>query len=252
LEGRAFVAIAVGERTLAASGDASRAAEKCHVLRDTFSGKEICVFVEGWLAARVELAERWREGMEEALADLSTMGVSAEVLSGDPDAERGLAEIVHGPLGAEAAAEAGQRPALPGKARIVVRGGMTPQAKHARVGELVQAGRCVAFFGDGVNDAAAMSAAEVSVAMRGGTELARASAMAVFAGDDWRFIPHAIRIARATRRGIRANLWFASVYNIIGMALAAAGVLHPVAAALLMVGSSVLVSVRAMRSSGVD
>jgi cation transport ATPase len=97
-----------------------------------------------------------------------------------------------------------------------------------------------------------MSAAEVSVAMRGGSELARASAMAVFAGDDWRFLPQAIRVARATRRGIRANLVFASVYNIIGMALAAGGVLHPVAAALLMVGSSVLVSVRAMRSSGVE
>jgi len=129
---------------------------------------------------------------------------------------------------------------------------MTPQEKTARVEELVRAGRCVAFFGDGVNDAAAMSAAEVSVAMRGGSELARASAMAVFAGDDWRFLPQAIRVARATRRGIRANLWFASVYNILGMALAAAGVLHPVAAALLMVGSSVWVSVRAMRSSGME
>jgi heavy metal translocating P-type ATPase len=194
------------------------------------SGKRVCVFVDGRLAARVELSERWRAGMDEALAGLHALGVEAEVLSGDPEAERMLGGIVD----------------------VTVRGAMTPQAKQRRVEELVKAGRCVAFFGDGVNDAAAMSAAEVSVAMRGGAELARASAMAVFAGDDWRFLPQAIRVARATRRGIRGNLWFASVYNIIGMGLAAGGVLHPVAAALLMVGSSVLVGVRAMRSSTVE
>ncbi len=188
------------------------------------------VFVNGRIAARVELRERWREGMGEALAGLRALGAEAEVLSGDPEAER----------------------ALGGVTTLSVRGGMTPQGKQARVEELVREGRCVAFFGDGVNDAAAMSAAEVSVAMRGGAELARASAMAVFAGEDWRFLPQAIRVARATRKGIRGNLWFASVYNIVGMGLAAGGVLHPVAAALLMVGSSVLVGVRAVRSSGVE
>jgi len=224
--------IAVGEAALGASGADLNAAsgEGCHLLDDIGLGKQVCVFVDGVLAARVELTERWRAGMAEALAELSELGIEAEVLSGDPEAERVLSGI----------------------AGIFVRGGMTPRAKQERVEELTGAGRCVAFFGDGVNDAAAMSAAEISVAMRGGSELARASAMAVFAGDDWRFLPKAIRVARATRRGIRANLWFASVYNIIGMALAAGGVLHPVAAALLMVGSSVWVSVRAMRSSGVE
>jgi P-type E1-E2 ATPase len=209
--------------------------EKCHVIRDTFPGKEVCVFVEGRLAATVELAERWREGMGEALAELQALGVRAEILSGDPEAERVLAGVTGG--GASAPES------------VVVRGGMTPQDKQARVAELVRGGRCVAFFGDGVNDAAAMSAAQASVAMRGGSELARAAAMAVFAGDDWRFIPRAIRVARAARRGIRANLLFASVYNLTGMALAAGGVLHPVAAALLMVGSSTLVAVRALRST---
>ncbi len=220
--------VAVGELALlerelgvSAGGDGERA---------DVSGKSVWVFVDGQIAARVELSERWREGMREALAGLRALGVEAEVLSGDPEAER----------------------ALSGVANVSVRGGMTPEEKQVRVDELVRGGKCVAFFGDGVNDAAAMSAAEVSVAMRGGAELARASAMAVFAGDDWRFLPQAIRVARATRKGIRGNLWFASVYNIIGMGLAAGGVLHPVAAALLMVGSSVLVGVRAMRSSGVE
>jgi len=84
--------------------------------------------------------------------------------------------------------------------------------------------------------------------MRSGAELARASAMAVFVGDDLRFLPQTIRVARAARASIRVNLFFAAAYNIAGMALAAAGVLHPVAAALIMLGSSVFVSVNALRS----
>jgi cation transport ATPase len=86
--------------------------------------------------------------------------------------------------------------------------------------------------------------------MRAGAELARAAAMAVFAGDDLRFLPRAIRVARAARRSIRTNLLFAAAYNGVGMTLAAAGLLHPVVAALLMVGSSAFVSVRALRSGG--
>jgi cation transport ATPase len=95
-----------------------------------------------------------------------------------------------------------------------------------------------------------MSAAPASVAMKAGAELARAAAMAVFAGNDLRFLPRAVRVARAVRRSIRTNLLFAAGYNTAGMALAAAGVLHPVAAALLMVGSSAFVSVRALRAGG--
>jgi len=263
------VEIAVGERALQNSSDegTEEAAENCHVIRDNFSGKVVWVFVNGKTAARVELAERWREGLGDALRGLAELGVVAEVLSGDPDAERvlaaslGFGSAVGAALRRDGSEVRGGEEANVGGARdrgvkpllqLRIRGGMTPQAKLARIEELVTAGACVAFFGDGVNDAAAMSAAQVSVAMRGGSELARASAMAVFAGDDWRFLPQAIRVARATRRGIRTNLWFASVYNIIGMALAAGGVLHPVAAALLMVGSSAVVATRAMRSSGVN
>ncbi len=229
--------IGVGEPGLQArcfpEGGAST--EECHVLRDTFSEKNIWVFVGGKAAARIELAERWRDGLAESLTELRALGVTTEVLSGDPEAERALGVV----MGADA-----------GDA-FVVRGGMTPDMKHARVQSLVEQGRFVAFFGDGVNDASAMSAAQVSVAMRSGAELARASSMAVFAGEDWRFLPQAIRVARATRKGIRGNMLFASIYNITGMALAASGKLHPVAAALLMVVSSVLVSIRALRSSNV-
>ncbi|MBK9989208.1 MAG: heavy metal translocating P-type ATPase [Verrucomicrobia bacterium] len=212
-----YAVVAVGEASL---GDQ----EQCHVLRDTFSGKEVYVFVDGELAATVELEERWRDGLDETLGGLRALGIQTEVLSGDPRAAEVLGTVV------------------------AVRAGLSPAQKHQRIVELVGSGRTVLFVGDGINDAAAMSGAQGSIAMRGGADLARASSMAVFVGDDLRFLPRAIILARAARQSIRTNLLFASAYNIAGMALAAAGMLHPVAAALLMLGSSVIVSVNALRT----
>jgi heavy metal translocating P-type ATPase len=186
--------------------------------------KEVFVFVAGVHAATIELQETWREGLDVALQELVALGVEVTILTGDaatPDARI---------------------------ACVAVRTGLTPLDKHEYVRHLTAAGRCVAFVGDGVNDAAAMSAAQASIAMQAGAELTHAAAMAVFAGGDLRFLPRAIAVARAARRSIRTNLGFAAAYNAVGMALAAAGVLHPVAAALLMVGSSAFVSVNALRT----
>jgi cation transport ATPase len=97
-----------------------------------------------------------------------------------------------------------------------------------------------------------MSAAQASIAMRAGADLARAAAMAVYAGGDLRFLPRAIRLARNCRRSIRVNLRFAAAYNAAGMTLAAAGWLHPVMAALLMVGSSAFVSFNALRGAAAE
>ncbi|HEY0945930.1 MAG TPA: heavy metal translocating P-type ATPase [Opitutaceae bacterium] len=186
--------------------------------------KTVFVSVNGEYAASVELGETWRVGLAEALNELRTLSVTVEVLTGDPHPPAGLG--------------------------VPVRGGLTPAEKQRRVEALVAGGRTVLFAGDGVNDAAAMGAAHASIALRGGSELARAAAMAVFAGDDLRFVPRALRIARGVRTSIRGNLLFASAYNLTGMALAAAGALHPVVAALLMVGSSAAVAGRALRASG--
>jgi len=187
-------------------------------------GKPVFVFVSRVHAATIELRETWRAGLDAALRDLKALHVETAVLTGDalPPAGR-----------------------FPG---VIVRSGMTPAGKHEHVAELAASGRCVIFVGDGVNDAAAMGAAQGSIAMQSGADLAHAAAMAVSTGSDLRFLPRAIAIARAARRSIRINLWFAAAYNIAGMALAAAGMLHPVAAALLMVGSSAFVSVNALRA----
>ena len=211
--GGAWVEVRVGERAL-------------HVglaLESRRDDKMIYASVDGVLAAEITLGETWREGLAETLEELKRLGLSVEILTGDP----------HPPV----------------DLGVPLSGGLASADKRERVAELVEGGRTVLFAGDGVNDAAAMSVAHASIAMRGGSELARAAAMAVFAGEDLRFLPEAIRVARRVISGVRENLLFAAGYNLIGMALAAAGMLHPVAAALLMVGSSAWVSVRALRSS---
>jgi len=208
------VSVAVGERALV---------EKS-LVPETNTGKTVSVFVAGELAATIELQENWRDGLAETFVALRELGIVAEVLSGDPQATVALGNVVS------------------------VQAGLTPAQKLARVEEQVGRGRTVLFVGDGLNDAAAMSAAQASVAMRSGADLARASAMAVFVGHDLRFLPRAIWLARAARRSIKINLMFAAGYNLVGMTLAAAGLLHPIAAALLMLGSSVFVSINALRT----
>ncbi|MBW8780563.1 MAG: cation-translocating P-type ATPase [Verrucomicrobia bacterium] len=208
-----WIELRVGERALHPGLAARDPAEKT-----------IYVTADGEPAAEITLGETWREGLVDTLDELKALGLAVEVLTGDP----------HPP------ADLG----------VPVRGGLTPAEKQARVRALVAEGRTVFFAGDGVNDAAAMGAAQASLAMRGGSELACAAAMAVFAGEDLRFLPEAVRVARNVASGVRQNLLFAAAYNLAGMTLAAAGLLHPVVAALLMVGSSAWVSVRALRSAG--
>ena len=188
------------------------------------TGKTIFVEVDGELAATITLGESWREGIVEVLGELGAMGIACEVLTGDAHP--------------------------PGDLGVPVRCGLSPAEKATRIQELVTAGRTVVLVGDGVNDAAAMTTAAAGIALGEGSDLARAAAMAVLAGDDLRGLPGAIRLARAVRRGVRGNLWFALSYNVAGMALAAAGLLHPVVAELLMLGSSTAVAVRALRSAG--
>ena len=184
-------------------------------------GKSVIVSVDGAVVGVVGVGEVWRAGLDEAAAELAKAGLAVEVLTGDPRPPEGLP--------------------------VPVSGGLSPEDKVARIRALRSEGRAVLFVGDGINDAAAMAESTVSVAMGGGSELARASATAVFVGVDLRFLPASVRLARAVVRGVHGNLRFAAAYNAVGMALAAAGLLHPVVAALLMVGSSLFVSVRALR-----
>jgi heavy metal translocating P-type ATPase len=196
-------------------------------LRNQLSGpagsREVAVTVEGEVVAAALVDERLRSSWPDALAALRARHRPSVVLTGD-SRERAVvtgADDVESQLG--------------------------PEEKLARVEELRRRGEIVLFVGDGVNDAAAMAAADLSIAVATGADLASEVADIVWFGEDLRSIPWALDVGERSVRTVRGNLLLAAGYNTAGIALAAAGLLHPVAAALLMTCSSLLVTWRALR-----
>jgi Cu+-exporting ATPase len=166
----------------------------------------VYVAVDGKLAGVILLSDRVKPGAAEAVRALRADGIQVVMVTGD---RRGVAEMVAKELGIEK-----------------VEAEIQPQQKAEIVQRLRGQGRVVAMAGDGINDAPALAAADVGIAMGTGTDVAMESAGIVLVKGDLRGILRARRLSRATIRNIRQNLGFAFLYNTLGIPVAA-GVFYP-------------------------
>ena len=179
------------------------------------------VALGGKLAGVITLADRVRPTSAAAITRLEGAGIDVIMLSGDNAA---TVEAIGREVGI------GRR-----------QGGMTPGAKADRIRELQAAGQVVGMVGDGVNDAPALAAADVSFAIGAGSAVAVEAADITVIRADLGAVVDAILLSRATRAKIRQNLFFAFAYNVLGIPLAALGMLNPVIAGAAMAMSSVSV-----------
>ena len=177
----------------------------------------------------MSFAETVRPEAAAAVADLRRMGFTTLLLSGD---RHDRAAAVAGPLGLECHAP------------------LLPEDKLATIAALRRRGRSVVMVGDGINDAPALAAADVGMALGCGADVSRWSAAICLLDDDLATIPWLVQLARRTSGTIRWNLFWAFAYNAACLPLAAGGLVHPALAAAAMVASSLLVVTNSLRLAG--
>ncbi len=172
-------------------------------------------------------ADEPRQDAREATTRLTDAGLRLELLTGDHEA---------------AARNASARVGI-----TAVHSELSPEAKVDRIAEWRSKSANVAFVGDGINDAAALGAADVGLAMARGAEVTREAADLVLQGGRLTAVPDARDLARATLQRIRENLAFALAYNVVAVPLAILGILEPLHAAIAMSASSLVVVGNATR-----
>ncbi len=218
------VRVALGNRALAAAEGVSTEALEGRIRSLEEAGKTaMLVMLDGVLAGVIAVADTVKEHSAEAVRTLEALGIEVYMITGD---NRRTAEAI--------AREVGIDPAH-------VLADVQPERKAAEVVRLREAGHVVAMVGDGINDAPALAAADVGVAMGAGTDVAVEAGEIVLIRNDLRDVVTAIELSRATMRKIRQNFFWALGYNTLGIPIAAVGLLRPEIAGAAMALSSVSV-----------
>ena len=187
----------------------------------------VAVSVDNKPIGAFALADALKADTAEAIGRLKKHGIDVYIMSGD---NQGTVEYVAKQLGIAHAF-----------------GNMSPRDKAAEVQKLKATGKTVAMVGDGINDAPALAAANVSFAMKGGADVAEHTASATLMQHSVNQLADALLVSQATLKNIKQNLFFAFFYNILGIPLASLGFLNPVIAGAAMAASSVSVLSNALR-----
>ena len=199
----------------------------------TSQGNSVATIVEatvdGDVVARFEVSDQIKPTAASIVAELRELGVRPMIVSGDAI---GPVHDVAKQVGIDVSE---------------TRSGVLPADKLRIVGELQASGASVAMVGDGVNDAAALVAADLGIAMGTGTDAAMEAGDLTIVSGDLAVVPRALALSRRTLRIIRANLFWAFAYNVAALPLAVAGLMNPVLAGLAMALSSAFVVANSLR-----
>ena len=179
--------------------------------------------------ALIALRDQLKPGAKAVLQSLSKMGLSVAMVSGD---NRQTAEAISAELGIPKSATHAET---------------SPEKKADLIEALQQSGQAVCFVGDGINDAPALEKADLGIAVRAASDIAKESADIILLQSDIQAIPQALTMSRATLRTIKQNLFWAFFYNSIGIPLAALGFLSPLLCAAAMGFSDLVVVGNALR-----
>ena len=185
------------------------------------------VTVDGEHLGSLVVEDTVRPTSREAVAELRELGLDALLLTGDAEQR---ARDVASEVGIE---------------RVVA--GVLPGGKVDEVRRLQQSGEVVAMVGDGINDAPALTQADLGIAIGSGTDVAIEASDVTLVSNDLRAAADAIRLARRTLATIKANLFWAFAYNVAAIPLAVAGLLNPIVAAAAMASSSLFVVGNSLR-----